>query len=170
MRRSVKRDLQNAYELATKSANQVHQRNKRNYEKVMRNQVLAKVDRVLLKNLGLKGKHKLQGRWNSMPYVVVEKLPDLPVYKRPVTRIQARSVTHKSHSLRRQDNYSFDEETSESDGDLRPMYKWKSEHDGSRVCVSEGSREKVLPVVDTAEEFEDVSDFAGCEPDVVSET
>ncbi|XP_048108990.1 uncharacterized protein LOC125300872 [Alosa alosa] len=63
----LKRDLKSAYELATKSATQVHLRNKKNYERVLRNQVLAKGDRVLLKNLGLKGKHKLQSRWNSLP-------------------------------------------------------------------------------------------------------
>lgn len=74
-------DLQSAYELAVQSATQVHLRNKRNYERILRNQVLAKGDRVLLKNLGFKGKRKLQSRWNSLPCVVVEKLSDLPVYK-----------------------------------------------------------------------------------------
>ena len=55
----LKKDLQSAYERATKSATQVHLQNKRNYEKVMRNQVIVKGYRVLLKNLCLKGKHKL---------------------------------------------------------------------------------------------------------------
>ncbi|KAL1259510.1 hypothetical protein QQF64_010087 [Cirrhinus molitorella] len=35
----LKRDLRSAYELATKSATQVHLRNKKNYERVLRNQV-----------------------------------------------------------------------------------------------------------------------------------
>ena len=38
-------------------------------------------DRVLLKNLAFKGKHKLQNRWCDIPYVVEEKMPNLPVYK-----------------------------------------------------------------------------------------
>lgn len=37
----LKRDLQNVYDLACKSANQVNLRNKRNNEKVMRHQALA---------------------------------------------------------------------------------------------------------------------------------
>ena len=47
----LKEDLESTYEFATKAATQVHLRNKRNYEKVMRHQELSKGDRVLLKNL-----------------------------------------------------------------------------------------------------------------------
>lgn len=36
---------------------------------------------VLLKNLGLKGKHKLESRWSPILYVVLGKMPNLPVYK-----------------------------------------------------------------------------------------
>lgn len=96
----LKRDLQSAYELAAKSANQVHLRNKRNYEKVLRHQVLGRGDRVLLKNLGLKGKHKLQSRWNSIPYVVVDKLPDLPVYRvKPENGMGKLRTIHRDHIL-----------------------------------------------------------------------
>ena len=38
-------------------------------------------DRVLLRNLGLRGKHKLESKWNHNPYVVVGKMPNLPVFK-----------------------------------------------------------------------------------------
>ncbi|KAK7909563.1 hypothetical protein WMY93_014247 [Mugilogobius chulae] len=38
-------------------------------------------DRVLLKNWGLKGKHKLETRWSPVPYQVIGKMPNLPVYK-----------------------------------------------------------------------------------------
>lgn len=94
----LKKDLQSAYELAPKSANQVHLSNKRNYEKVLRHQVLAKGDRVLLKNLGLKGKHKSQSRWNS--FVVVDKLPDLPVYRvKPENGMGRLGTIHRDHIL-----------------------------------------------------------------------
>ncbi|XP_062372262.1 retrovirus-related Pol polyprotein from transposon 412 isoform X1 [Sardina pilchardus] len=205
----LKRDLQSAYELAAKSATQVHLRNKRNYERVLRNQVLSKGDRVLLKNLGLKGKHKLQSRWNSLPYVVVEKLPDLPVYRvrpesgmgklrtihrdnilpigslvrisdeqeaqipvnRPVTRTQRRSVPQQSRRLEPQENTGYlDEESSESECEVRPVIRWRLERDDFGDHVSERTRECVLPVVDTADEHENVSDHAGDdEPDIVSE-
>lgn len=36
---------------------------------------------VLIWATGLPGKHKLGDKWNSCPYVVVRKLPNLPVYQ-----------------------------------------------------------------------------------------
>lgn len=34
-----------------------------------------------MKNLGHKGKHNLQARWSSIPYVVRGRMPNLPVYR-----------------------------------------------------------------------------------------
>ena len=76
----LKEDLQRAFKLASATADQTHQRNKKSYDKRVIFQNLEPGDRVLLKNLGLKGKHKLQSRWSSVPYVVTEKMPNLPVY------------------------------------------------------------------------------------------
>ena len=206
----LKEDLQSAYELSAKSATQVHLRNKRNYEKVMRNQVLAKGDRVLLKNLGLKGKHKLQSRWNALPYVVVEKLPDLPAYRvkpdsgmgklrtlhrdnilpigelvriadeeqdaplpvaRSVTRTQRKSVSPKSPSLRQPDRYLVDEDTSDSECEIRPVYRWRSEPPDSCTRGFQRSRDDVMPVVDTADEQQTASDpeESEVESEVISE-
>lgn len=41
---------------------------------------LAVDDRVLLRNLGWRGKHKLQSRWSSIPHLVIGKMPHLPLY------------------------------------------------------------------------------------------
>lgn len=56
-------------------------KNKAHYDHRVRDLPLEKGDRVLIQNVGLQGKHKLQDRWKSVPYVVVEKLSNLPVYK-----------------------------------------------------------------------------------------
>uniref|UniRef100_A0AAR2M6Q9 Gypsy retrotransposon integrase-like protein 1 n=1 Tax=Pygocentrus nattereri TaxID=42514 RepID=A0AAR2M6Q9_PYGNA len=96
----LRQDLQNAYELAAKAASRVHLRNKRGYEKLLRPQVLDTGDRVLLKNLGLKGKHKLQSRWSSLPYVIVGKIPDLPVYRiKPESGMGRVRTIHRDHLL-----------------------------------------------------------------------
>lgn len=79
--RNMKKDLKRAYQLAMEEADKVHQRNKRSYDKRVSFQSLNSGDRVLIKNLGLKGKHKLQTRWSPVPYVVCEKLPNIPVYR-----------------------------------------------------------------------------------------
>lgn len=51
---------------------------------------------MLLKNLGMKGKHKLENRWCDVPYVVVGKMPNLPVY-----RVKPQSGTSKLKTLHR---------------------------------------------------------------------
>lgn len=66
----MKKELQRAYKLASTTADKVHQRNKKAYDKRVAFQSLEIGDRVSIKNLGLKGKHKLQPRWSSIPYVV----------------------------------------------------------------------------------------------------
>lgn len=77
----LKEDLQRAYKLASEVSDKTHLRNKKAYDKRVICQLLDIGDRVLLKNLGLKGKHKLENRWRPVPHVVVGKMPNLPVYK-----------------------------------------------------------------------------------------
>lgn len=97
----LKHDLQEAYRLASNAADKVHQRNKRVYDSKVKLQLLDIGDRVLLRNLGLKGKHKLQGRWGSVPHMVIGKMPHLPVYKvRPELGQSGRVRTlHRDHLL-----------------------------------------------------------------------
>ena len=55
---------------------------------------------MLLKNLGFKGKHNLQSRWGALPYVVVDQLPDLPVYKlKPESGMGKIRTLHRDHLL-----------------------------------------------------------------------
>lgn len=57
-------------------------------------------DRVLIKNLGLKGKHKLQPRWSSIPYVVTGRMPNLPVYRvSPEDGDGGNKTLHRDHLL-----------------------------------------------------------------------
>ncbi len=96
----LKRDLKRAYELAEETATKVHMRNKKAYDKVIRHQTLTEGDRVLVENLGIRGKHKLQSRWNQLPHVVVNKYPDLPVYTiRPEGGMGRTRVLHRDHLL-----------------------------------------------------------------------
>lgn len=77
----LKEDLLQAYKLASETADKVHEKNKTAYDKRVGFQSLEVGDRVLLKNWGLKGKHKLQTRWSPIPYQVVGKMPNLPVFQ-----------------------------------------------------------------------------------------
>ncbi len=78
---NLKIDLQKAYQLASKTALKNHQRNKRLYDKKVKYQNIEPGDCVLIRNLSYTGKQKLENRWNSAPYIVLEKLDNLPVYK-----------------------------------------------------------------------------------------
>lgn len=96
----LKEDLRQAYKLASETADKVHQKNKKGYDKRVCFQSLEIGDRVLLKNWGLKGKHKLQTRWSPIPYQVVGKMPNLPVYQLKKENGSGRLKTiHRDHIL-----------------------------------------------------------------------
>ncbi len=96
----LKRDLQRAYQLARQAADKTHLRNKRAYDQKVKFQKIQEGDRVLLKNLGLKGKHKLESRWSSIPHVVVGQMPNLPVFRVKPEEGRGRERTiHRDHIL-----------------------------------------------------------------------
>lgn len=96
----MRKELQKAYQLASDAATKSHLKNKARYDHRVRDLPLEKGDRILIQNVGLKGKHKLQDRWKSTPYVVLEKLPNLPVYKvKPEHGPGVVKTLHRDHLL-----------------------------------------------------------------------
>ena len=96
----LRRDLQRAYQLARQAADKTHLRNKKAYDQKVSFQNIQEGDRVLLKNLGLKGKHKLESRWSSLPHVVVGKMPNLPVFRvKPEGGKGGVRTIHRDHIL-----------------------------------------------------------------------
>lgn len=96
----LKADLQQAYRLATEAADKSHQRNKKAHDKHVKEQTLAPGDRVLLKNFGVSGKHKLKNKWRTAPYVVLDKMPRLPVYRvKPEKGRGVEKTVHRNHLL-----------------------------------------------------------------------
>lgn len=73
--------LKKAYELASDVASKSHLKNKTQYDQRVWNQALEKGDRVLIRNVGFRGKHKLQDRWRAVPFVIIEKLTNLQTYQ-----------------------------------------------------------------------------------------
>ncbi|CAI5676583.1 unnamed protein product [Oreochromis niloticus] len=96
----LKADLQQAYRLAAEAADKSHQRNKKAHDKHVKEQTLAPGDRVLLKNFGVTGKHKLKNKWRTAPYVVLDKMPHLPVYRvKPEKGLGVEKIVHRNHLL-----------------------------------------------------------------------
>lgn len=96
----MRSELQTAYQLAAETSLKSHQRNKKYYDKKVKHHILEKGDRVLVRNLALTGKHKLQDKWKSSPYIVIQQLGMLPVYKvKPETGIGGIRTLHRDHLL-----------------------------------------------------------------------
>ena len=77
---SLRSRLQEGYQLAAKNAARSMERNKARFDKRVIPSVLEVGDRVLVRNVRIRGKHKLEDKWERDVYVVVKRAGDLPVY------------------------------------------------------------------------------------------
>lgn len=76
----LKSHLEESYKIATRSAAKVAEKNKTRFDKRVTPSALDIGDRVLVRNVRIRGKHKLADKWESTVHVVVRKAGDLPVY------------------------------------------------------------------------------------------
>ncbi len=90
----IKQELQAAYQLAQATAEKMNNSNKPRYNQKVYHS-LNVGDIVLIRNLGLKGKQKLAGRWSANPHVVESQLSGIPVYcLKPVDSNELAKVMH----------------------------------------------------------------------------
>lgn len=78
--KSLKSHLKESYQLALESSKKVADKNKKRFDARVREATLETGDRVLVRNLRLRSKHKLADRWEPTVYVVQKRAGDLPVY------------------------------------------------------------------------------------------
>ena len=97
----LRQRLQDAYRRAEEEASKKAESNKKRYDSRVRGQELLVGDRVLIRNLGFKGPHKLADRWDSTIYIVVERInPSVPVYRlRPENGNGPIKTLHRNHIL-----------------------------------------------------------------------
>ena len=70
-----------AYRKAVEVAKQQGEHYKRYYDAAVRENKLEVGDRVLIRTVGLQGKHKIADRWDEQPYKVLKQpIPDIPVF------------------------------------------------------------------------------------------
>ena len=80
--RKLRERLAIAYRIAQKTAQKMAAKHKANYYLHVRPSGLEPGDRVLVRNVGLRGKHKLADHWERQPYIVeAQPNPDIPVYE-----------------------------------------------------------------------------------------
>lgn len=64
--KNLKSRLKHSYDVAFENGKKVTGRNKQRFDKVIRESTLEVGDRVLVRNLRLRNKHKLADRWEFM--------------------------------------------------------------------------------------------------------
>lgn len=77
---SLKTHLQESYKLAQKNAAKSGERNKIRFDRKVTESSLEEGDRVLVRNVRVRGKHKLADRWDPVVHIVVSRAGELPVY------------------------------------------------------------------------------------------
>ena len=80
--RKLRERLHYAYTRAQEAAKRSAAGHKAHYDRKVRESVLHPGDRVLVRNVGLRGKQKLADRWERQAYIVkCQPNPDIPVYE-----------------------------------------------------------------------------------------
>lgn len=77
---SLKSRLEESYKLAFENSRKVAERNKKRFDRNVVASVLEVGDRVLVRNVRLRGKHKLSDKWEPDVYTVLKKAQNVPVY------------------------------------------------------------------------------------------
>lgn len=78
--KKLRETLEESYKLAVEHSDKTALRNKQRYDLKVRESKLQAGDRVLVKNVGIRGKHKIADKWSQTIYKVVRHIGDSPVY------------------------------------------------------------------------------------------
>lgn len=129
-------------------------RNKQRYDLKVRESTLQAGDRVLVKNVGIRGKHKIADWWSKTICQVVKQITDSPVYAvKPLTTDGPERNLHRDLLL----PCGFLTPTNSSDEDNRMEGKEKitcsgesptvPEDDDEQVCDSDGEPDFYFPQI-----------------------
>ena len=114
----LRRRLNYAHKKASKYSSEQAQKYKTSYDKSVKGPQLQVNDLVLVKIVAHKARHKIQDKWESEEYIVIEQpIPGTPVYRvRPVTGTKVR-ILHRNLLLPLGVKYQPDIDSDESDSD-----------------------------------------------------
>lgn len=76
----LKSRLEDSYKIATDNAAKIAHKNKVRYDRRVTASDLEAGDRVLVRNVRIRGKHKISDKWESTVHVVLRRAGILPVY------------------------------------------------------------------------------------------
>lgn len=78
--RNLKSRLQESYKVTMEKAAKIAHKNKTRYDRHVTASDLQPGDRVLVRNVRIRGKHKISDKWEAVVHVVVRRAGTLPVY------------------------------------------------------------------------------------------
>uniref|UniRef100_A0A3P8RRT6 Gypsy retrotransposon integrase-like protein 1 n=1 Tax=Amphiprion percula TaxID=161767 RepID=A0A3P8RRT6_AMPPE len=78
--RNLRARLEESYQIALENSKKVAEWNKHRFDKRIRESTLQVGDRVLVRNVRLRNKHKIADKWEYTVYRVLRQMEDLPVY------------------------------------------------------------------------------------------
>lgn len=78
--KNLKSRLEESYKIAMDNAAKIAHKNKTRFDRRVTASDLEVGDRVLIRNVKIRGKHKISDKWESAIYVVVTRTGALPVY------------------------------------------------------------------------------------------
>lgn len=137
--KNLKARLEHSYGIAIQNAKKVADKNKKRFDKVIRESTLEMGDRVLVRNLRLRNKHKLADRWESTVYIVTKRMGDLPVYSvKPENADGPVRTLHRDHLL----PCGFLPETKEAEEVVIPTRKPKTRQDRIQLDQPESEDEE----------------------------
>ena len=114
----LRQRLNYAHKKASKYSSEQAQKYKTSYDRSVKGPQLQVNDLVLVKIVAHKARHKIQDKWESEEYIVLEQpIPGTPVYRvRPVTGTKVRTL-HRNLLLPLGVKYQPDIDSDESDSD-----------------------------------------------------
>lgn len=78
--KKLRERLQESYELTVENSRKMNAKNKARFDLKVRAAELMPGDWVLVRNLSLRGKHKLADRWEKTVHTVVKRISESPIY------------------------------------------------------------------------------------------
>ncbi|XP_043986574.1 uncharacterized protein LOC122839254 isoform X2 [Gambusia affinis] len=78
--KGLRASLTESYKIAIEHSEKTASYNKQRFDTTVRESKLEVGDRVLVKNVGLRGKHKISNKWTNTVYKVIKQIENLPVY------------------------------------------------------------------------------------------
>ena len=127
-----KEKLSYTYKLAEAAITKAASKSKKRYDMKVRGGVPCAGDLVLVKQVGLKGKHKIADKWDTEPYVVIGK----PDEKMPVYEIRRHDGTGKARTVHRNLILPLALPV------MEPKDDELDEHDNSDAAVDENEEDK----------------------------